>query len=112
MTDERQTHALMRARPGELSVAYNEPAISPHAFLTKALAAIKRRRGLIHGHWDDDGQRVCALGAFGKRNVGTVIPGELATKLQQYNDSMPKASPATRRAKVIRWIERKLKELK
>jgi hypothetical protein len=84
--------------------------MAPAEFLEKTLKAIKRRRGLIHGAWNDSG-KVCALGAFGSCHDGAVVPGELATQLQQYNDSMPLASPATRRKKVIAWIEARLKEL-
>jgi hypothetical protein len=108
--DDEEMHPVMAARPGHLTYTYR-PSISPHDFLTKALAAIKRRRGLIHGSWDSGG-RVCALGAFGKAHDGTCIPGDLAAELQQYNDSMPKAAPEVRRAKVIKWIEKRLKDLK
>jgi len=100
---------LMSARSGHVTPS-NDPAISPREFLERALKAIKRRRGLIHGTWNDSG-RVCALGAFGGCNDGVTIPGELATQLQEFNDSMPRATPVTRRKRVIAWIERRLKEL-
>ena len=104
-------YSLMRARPGHLAIAgADERAISPVEFLQKALSAVTRRRGLIHGIWND-GRGVCALGAFGKCHHGTVVPGELATQLQRYNDSMPDVTPQLRRAKVISWIEARLKEL-
>lgn len=102
-------HPLMAARAGYVEYS-QDPAISPKEFLEETLKAIKRRRGLIHGSWRE-GSRVCALGAFGACHNGAVIPGDLATELQQYNDSMPKASPEKRRAKVIEWIEKRLKEI-
>lgn len=101
---------IFEARPGCISREFRQPALPDRDFLEKALAAIKKRRGLIHGSLDDHG-RVCALGAFALKNKDACINVEIAEALQKFNDSMPKASPEVRRAKVILWIEKRLTKL-
>lgn len=101
--------SIFDAREGHIGSSAKEP-IPDRQFLEKALAAIKKRRGLIHGSMEDHG-RVCALGAFASKHDNTCISLKLAEALQEFNDSMPKASPEVRREKVIRWLEKKLAAL-
>lgn len=88
-----------------------DKALSEREFLTKTLAAVKRRRGLIHGDLMD-GKRACALGALAASCGGSVtVAGETPRKLQEFNDSMPKATPAVRRLRVIEWLEKRISRL-
>ena len=102
--------SIFDARPGHVSNGGYAPMMSRKDFLEKSLAAIKKRRGLIHGAMQKDG-RVCALGAFASKNDNCCVDIRLAEEMQELNDSMPKASPATRRKKVMKWIEEKLAAL-
>lgn len=89
----------------------SDVALTDREFLEKSLADIKRRRGLIHGDLNDGG-RVCALGALAKACGGTVtVTGCLPREMQEFNDSMPKATPAKRRERVIQWLEKRIAKL-
>lgn len=105
--------ALNSIRPGHTSyAAINDESLSYKEFLEKTLVAVKRRRGLIHGDLVRNG-RVCGLGALATMCGGSVtLNTDWAKQLQEVNDAVPKATPAGRRARVIRWLEQKLKELK
>jgi len=98
------------ARAGHIQPAPFRSAMPRREFLKKTLSAVKSRRGLIHGSMVDHG-RVCALGAFAKKHDNCCVDLRLAEEIQEFNDSMPKASPKTRRAKMIRWLEEKLAAL-
>jgi hypothetical protein len=103
---------LRAARPQGVVVANPfDRLLSDVEFLEKALAAIRRRRGLIHGTLKDrHSGRVCALGSMLGDWEGICAPGDLCLKLQRINDSVPKATPEARRTKVIRWLERQIKQ--
>lgn len=103
--------SIREARPGHITPAWGRSAIPDREFLEKTLAAIRKRRGLIHGSLMNGGGQVCALGAFAKMHDNTCINLDIAEQLQAFNDSMPKASKQTRRAKVIKWIEQRLRAL-
>lgn len=103
----------MPNRPGYLSYApFNSVALTDKELLEKTLAAVKRRRGLIHGDMKQQ-SRVCALGALAASSAGgeVTVQGALPRLLQEFNDSMPRVSPATRRLKVIEWLEKRIKRL-
>lgn len=93
--------SIFEARAGYISDAGFKVPMPDREFLLKALAAIKRRRGLIHGSMKDH-ERVCALGAFASKHDHSCINARIAEALQTFNDSMPKATTQTRRARVIR----------
>jgi hypothetical protein len=80
-------------------------------FLSAVLGAVKKRDGLIHGKYRNGG--VCALGALGaelaKRNCCMCAFPSIVEQLQEVNDSVPWATPAEQRMKVIEWIEGRLK---
>lgn len=89
----------------------NDKALTNREFLEKSPAAIKRRRGLIHGDLFE-GSKVCALGALAHACGGSVtVTGSLPREMQELNDSMPRATPAKRREKVIAWLEKQLRKL-
>lgn len=103
--------SIYEERRGHCTPSYSpEAPMSVKEFLEKALAAIRRRRGLIHGSWNNR-HGVCAMGAFGAKHDGAVVPYAIGNALQAFNDSMPKATPALRRRKVISWLENKLASL-
>lgn len=92
----------------------NKPVLTDEEFLCKSLAAVRRRRGLIHGKLTENGKRgmFCAIGALCMSEGGEVnVPRELGNLLQEFNDSMPRVSRALRRARVIQWLESKIQEL-
>jgi hypothetical protein len=102
--------SLFEARAGYISSGLFKTAISDRAFLERTLVAVKARRGLIHGSMVDHG-RVCALGAFAAKYPDTCVRIGIGEALQEFNDSMPRATPEGRRVKVIRWIEKQLAAL-
>lgn len=91
--------------------SWNDKALSDREFLEKTLAAVKRRKGLIHGALIEN-SRVCALGALAVLCGGEVtVQGDLPQELRALNDSVPKATPAQRRQKVIKWLEARIRKL-
>jgi hypothetical protein len=102
--------SLYDARRGYIQSGIFRQAIPDREFLEKTLAAVKKRRGLIHGSMTEHG-RVCALGAFAAKHDNTCVHKAISEALQEFNDSMPEATPKVRREKVIRWIEKRLAAL-
>lgn len=87
--------------------------LTPLVFYKRSLSAVKRQEGLIHGHFKNGG--VCALGALAdaitaRKGKDVCLSEWMALSLQQVNDSVPDATPKQRRAVVIRWLERKIKD--
>lgn len=88
----------------------DQKPISDKELLEKTLAAVKGRRGLIHGDLRGKHGTVCALGALVMKYGEVTVP-PLAEDIQKYNDSMPSVSKETRRARVIKWLEKRLASL-
>lgn len=73
--------------------------------------AVARRRSLAYGKLED-GEKYCALGAYFTDNPSTSITQEVALTVARINDSVgKKSSPATRRKKVLDWLDRKIASL-
>lgn len=76
--------------------------------------AVAGQTGLTHGELRSPDGTVCALGAFldalgGRINISQhLLP--LMEQLQQYNDSMPWATPQERRDAVLAFIDAKIVE--
>jgi hypothetical protein len=82
--------------------------LSDLEFLHKALESVRGVSGLAHVTMFG-AHGVCALGALVRRNGGCVtLQGPLPRMLQQFNDSMPEASPQERRDRVILWLNEQL----
>lgn len=99
---------MFDVRPGYTMPGFGK-SMTDKEFLQKTLDAVKRRRGLIHGELKDDKDRVCALGAFCLENEDNCVSSSLAKEIQDFNDSMPNAGLATRRLRMIKWLEKRLK---
>ena len=91
--------------------ATNVTFLTDREVLQKAHAAITPLDGLVHGVFKNS-EGVCAIGALcGMYGQVNIHKDSIANTMQEYNDSMPRAWPRVRRARVLAWIEKKLTEL-
>lgn len=73
--------------------------------------SVGRRRELIHGRLDKDGEH-CAIGCFWADNPKAVLTSKLVDEVAAVNDSVPpSATPQERWKKVRSWLRWKIKVL-
>lgn len=93
---------------------WSKTAVSDKELYQKVLGFVTRRKGLLHGKFNDHG-RVCAMGALeaGLKRDGTyiVVNYDASVSLQKANDSCPQATPAGRRKRVMQWLQDKIEKL-
>lgn len=88
----------------------NDPVLRNGTAYYAIYNAVLEQKGLIHGRLDGAHGEHCAIGSLWAATP-VALPSDLIDEVAAVNDSMPKATPRQRKARVATWLRWKLGQL-